>query len=249
MGGGFVCVLSVSARRGVAVVVAAEPVGAGIGWSLSSSLSWGTGYNELSGMSCASASSRVAVVLPRTSLRRCTARLEQWNGSMWTAVASPRTVVAGTTVLGASCVSATSCTAVGYSSDGTTNQTLIESWNGTAWSWLRAWTRATAATASIRCVARVSDVVYSRRPLCQRRGVPIVDRVRGTAGAGRSPTARTMAPTATSCARCRVRDVFGARRSVTTRPAAVFPHVGRVVERHDLDADCEPEYQVRSRTC
>jgi hypothetical protein len=62
--------------------------------------------------------------------------VEAWNGSAWTAVASPSTPSGSSGELdGISCVSAVRCTAVGQISQpsASTAQTLIESWNGSAW--------------------------------------------------------------------------------------------------------------------
>ena len=61
--------------------------------------------------------------------------VESWNGSTWSVVPSPNP--SGSTYIifnGISCFSATNCTAVGFSINGNTLQTLIESWDGTAWS-------------------------------------------------------------------------------------------------------------------
>src|SRR5207249_4419773 len=62
--------------------------------------------------------------------------IESWNGTSWSIVASPNN---GTTranfLLGVSCVSAGTCTAAGsYINSHGVERTLIESWNGTAWS-------------------------------------------------------------------------------------------------------------------
>ena len=51
----------------------------------------------------------------------------------WSIVPSPKVASVDNVLSGVSCVSTTNCTAVGDSSDGTTSQTLVESWNGTAW--------------------------------------------------------------------------------------------------------------------
>jgi hypothetical protein len=61
--------------------------------------------------------------------------IEQWNGTTWSVVPSPD--VSATTdewLNGVSCVTTVSCVAVGYSDGGSKDQTLVETWNGTAWS-------------------------------------------------------------------------------------------------------------------
>jgi len=60
--------------------------------------------------------------------------IESWNGTAWSVVPSP-SPPADDFLNGVSCVSAISCTAVGFyfGPEGST-QTLIESWDGGAWS-------------------------------------------------------------------------------------------------------------------
>src|SRR5215469_12044335 len=97
--------------------------------------------NELFGVTCLSAKSCTAVgygakkdlnntlVEPKTLV-------ERWNGTAWSIVPSPNR--AGLDELqGVSCVSASACTAVGWSAASkspSSVRTLIETWNGTAWS-------------------------------------------------------------------------------------------------------------------
>ena len=65
--------------------------------------------------------------------------VESWNGSAWSIVPSPTPGNYGA-LSGVSCSSARSCVAVGNYSNGTGSasstlpRTLVESWNGTAWS-------------------------------------------------------------------------------------------------------------------
>jgi hypothetical protein len=60
---------------------------------------------------------------------------EMWNGSGWSVVPSPNPSPGGgfNELYGVSCVSSTSCTAVGTYSNGSVNSTLAESWNGSSW--------------------------------------------------------------------------------------------------------------------
>ena len=93
-------------------------------------------YGGLSGVSCSSARSCVAVgnysngtgsassILSRTLV-------ESWNGTAWSVVSGPSPSVAY--LYGVSCASAGSCKAVGdYASSTIRRWALIESWNGTA---------------------------------------------------------------------------------------------------------------------
>jgi hypothetical protein len=64
--------------------------------------------------------------------------IENWNGSAWSVVPSPTPTgpgVVGAVLQGVSCISASSCFAVGYTSDqnGENLNAFIEQWNGGAW--------------------------------------------------------------------------------------------------------------------
>jgi hypothetical protein len=59
--------------------------------------------------------------------------IEFWDGTTWSVVPSPNaSSINGFS--GVSCVSTSSCTAVGDFNSGTVTQTLIETLNGTTWS-------------------------------------------------------------------------------------------------------------------
>src|SRR5215471_19282558 len=99
--------------------------------------------NQLVGVTCLSATSCTAVGYgakkdPGTTFVVPKTLVERWNGSAWSIVPSPNR--AGVDELqGVSCVSASACTAVGWSapspkSGPSSVRTLIETWNGTAWS-------------------------------------------------------------------------------------------------------------------
>ena len=61
--------------------------------------------------------------------------VESWNGSTWSIIPSPIPSGSSSAALQAvSCVSATDCTAVGYSYPTNAITTLVESWNGSTWS-------------------------------------------------------------------------------------------------------------------
>ena len=104
-------------------------------WSLSSSPNLGTIYNRLNGVSCVSATSCKAVGIYSNGSASRTF-IESWNGHTWSLSSSPN-LGSGTDnnqLFGVSCVSATSCKAVGEYVKVDVWQTLIESWNGTTWS-------------------------------------------------------------------------------------------------------------------
>jgi hypothetical protein len=92
----------------------------------------GTGESDLVGVSCISASNCTAVgdrgSLPDTLI-------ETWNGKRWSAVPSPTKGHEGDFLNGVWCTSASFCVAAGvYTTANISDQTLIESWNGTKWS-------------------------------------------------------------------------------------------------------------------
>lgn len=94
-----------------------------------------TGLNSVS---CTSASSCEAVGEVADNGQEGTLA-ESWDGSAWTVQTIPDpSTTQGAQLTGVSCASATSCTAVGWltSSDLSTDgqhQTVVETWDGTAW--------------------------------------------------------------------------------------------------------------------
>ena len=102
-------------------------------WSIATSPNASTD-NYLNQDSCTSATFCVAVGSNDAGSSTQTL-IEQWNGSTWTAVPSPNTSPTEDNRLeGVSCVTTTFCEAVGSSENGSSNQTLVETWNGTSWS-------------------------------------------------------------------------------------------------------------------
>jgi hypothetical protein len=90
------------------------------------------GGGELSGVSCTAPSACVAVGSHGTSGKTLA---ESWNGTAWSVVPSPSPgKTASNALLGVSCASRSACMAVGFDLVGFTEHTLIERWNGTAWS-------------------------------------------------------------------------------------------------------------------
>ena len=111
----------------------------GTRWSVVPSPNEGpaSGSNELWGVSCRSASACTAVGNIITNGNHYKTLVESWDGTRWSVVPSPNGPNEGEPnydqLWDVSCPSASACTAVGsfgYSSD----ETLVESWNGARWS-------------------------------------------------------------------------------------------------------------------
>ena len=109
----------------------------GTAWALQTTPNSATTTGSvLDGVSCKSAASCTAVGFfdsPGGALSLA----EAWNGQEWTIQATPNPPgpAAVSQFNGVSCSSATACTAVGFSQNSSsTDLTLAEGWNGTAWS-------------------------------------------------------------------------------------------------------------------
>ncbi|HTK15409.1 MAG TPA: hypothetical protein VL769_03375 [Acidimicrobiia bacterium] len=99
------------------------------------------GDTHLHGVACPTTTNCVAVgfsfdasVFP---IGMASTWVERWNGTSWSNVTSPNPGPLVNALLGVSCTAATTCVAAGeYYPSGTyvTSVTLIESWNGVAWS-------------------------------------------------------------------------------------------------------------------
>jgi large repetitive protein len=102
--------------------------------------------NDLDAISCTSASACTAVGAASSSAIVAQTLIEQWNGATWSIVPSPNPVIgagvsASNQLSGVSCPSASACTTVGQttstpnpSNGPSATQSLMEQWNGTAWS-------------------------------------------------------------------------------------------------------------------
>ena len=112
----------------------------GLTWSIVPSPNTSqTQDNELTAVSCSGPSACIAVGFYYTpETRGGTAYqtlIESWNGSVWSIVPSPNTSPTQDNLLkGVSCSGPSTCVAVGSQSNASAEQTLIESWNGSAWS-------------------------------------------------------------------------------------------------------------------
>ncbi|HMK99982.1 MAG TPA: Ig domain-containing protein, partial [Acidimicrobiales bacterium] len=103
----------------------------GASWFILSSPNSGTSDNILYGVSCVSQTSCTAVGQYSNGTSDQTL-VESWNGfvasnSSWSIVPSPNSGIYNNSLSGVSCVSQTSCTAVGDYWNGTSDQTLVES--------------------------------------------------------------------------------------------------------------------------
>jgi hypothetical protein len=108
----------------------------GSSWAIVASPNASGTFNQLNRVACASASDCWAVGYSYYSTSDLSQTLiEHWDGSAWTIVASPNTSATEKNALfGVTCASSTECWAVGAYGNGDTAQTLIEEWNGSAWS-------------------------------------------------------------------------------------------------------------------
>jgi len=107
----------------------------GIKWSITPSPNQGSGVNTLYGVSCVGPTDCVAVGSDYPSPTTDQTLVESWSGRAWAITPSPNEGSADNLLLGVSCTRATNCVAVGdYVNSSNVQQTLVESWNGTAWS-------------------------------------------------------------------------------------------------------------------
>ena len=110
----------------------------GAGWSLITPASpVGAVGASLEGVACPSTASCVAVGNFHESGKESKTLTESWGGGAWSVKSSPNPEAKyGSTLLGVSCVSASSCSAVGdYSNELFKLKTLGETWNGSTEEW------------------------------------------------------------------------------------------------------------------
>ena len=89
----------------------------------------------LVGVSCSSATACTAVGNSNATGSKFDTVAERWNGTKWVLQSTPNPVTNGSELLGVSCSSATSCTAVGDNNiSDSRSDTLAEHWNGAKWS-------------------------------------------------------------------------------------------------------------------
>jgi hypothetical protein len=109
----------------------------GTAWSVVPSPNEGSNGDGLGSVSCAAADACMAVGSYSNTGGPLRTLAESWDGATWSIVPSPNAGGTGTSNQfgGVSCTGPDTCTAVGYS-QGTTgpSSTVVESWDGTAWS-------------------------------------------------------------------------------------------------------------------
>ena len=117
---------ALAAGMAVAVLPLASAAAAS-GWSIQHTPNPAGGSGSiLNGVSCTSASACTAVGDSSNGTATVTLA-ERWNGTRWSIQTTPNPAGGSNSMLnGVSCASATACTAVGGSSNGT----LAEGWNG-----------------------------------------------------------------------------------------------------------------------
>ena len=121
----------------MAVVIASTPAAAAspAPWAITAgSNSTVGGYDFLTDVACSSVRDCTAVGYYYRASNVQTL-IERWNGSKWSVTPSPNTnQLLDNDLSGIACVSARSCTAVGYHYDRHEQEPLVERWNGVTWS-------------------------------------------------------------------------------------------------------------------
>ena len=130
------------------------------------------------------------------SLRDCTAvgyyyrasnvqtLIERWNGSKWSVTPSPNTnELLDNDLSGIACVSARSCTAVGYHYNGHAQEPLVERWNGVTWSIVRSAAGVGASSGFLSAVSCRSPVDCTAVGTARgtRANQPLIEHWNGTA--------------------------------------------------------------------
>jgi hypothetical protein len=103
-------------------------------WVIMSSPNRGPNLNILSGVSCFSANACKAVGESFAANSVGRTLIESWNGKIWTIDPSPNNGTSGNALSAVSCISATSCVAVGVYISPRAVQNLVEFWDGRTWS-------------------------------------------------------------------------------------------------------------------
>ena len=163
----------------------------GIVWSVVASPNPpGVNDSSLRSVSCPTRTRCVAVGTTQLDTDPTTQKtlIERWNGTSWSIIASPN--VAGAEFIqltGVSCSVPSDCTAVGssvaHTNNGTlTSSSLIERWNGTAWSIIagpNSGGTASSGLAGISCPASTLCIAVGSYTL-DGRGLTLIDRWDGT---------------------------------------------------------------------
>jgi len=107
----------------------------GVTWTRVASPNVGTTANDLVGVSCVAATRCIAVGAVSTASKVLRTLVEVWDGTAWVRVASVNVGTRNNVLFSVSCVSTSSCTAVGeYRNVANIRRSLIETWDGARWS-------------------------------------------------------------------------------------------------------------------
>jgi hypothetical protein len=132
----------------------------GTAWAIVPSPNTATTHdNILYSVTCVSASQCWAVGYYSNDNFYAQTLIERWDGTSWTIVNSPSVSATQANLLnGVTCASSSSCWAVGfiYTNGGVTFQTLIEHWDGTAWTIVNSPNTSTEETNALYGVTCVS---------------------------------------------------------------------------------------------
>ena len=136
----FGAALPTRINRGGPLSGKAEPASAGSlataagQWDIVDTPSLGTNYNYLFGLTCVSASDCWTVGYANPAGPYVT-MIEHYDGTSWSIVDSPNVASVSNYFVGVACVNDNDCWVVGYTYNSSGNeQTLIEHYDGTAWS-------------------------------------------------------------------------------------------------------------------
>ena len=152
-------------------------------WTIQHSPNGPTGGGLLAGVACVSTLSCFAVGDYSDNSGNDQTLIEAWNGSAWSLDSSPNNGTVPNDLTGVSCASSSSCEAVGYSGLGSAeDQTLVESWNGTAWTIVPSPNSGpTSALSGVSCIAANSCVAVGHGSLSSTIAQTLVESWNGTA--------------------------------------------------------------------
>ena len=143
----------------------------------------GARESHLSGVSCVSASACVAVGGYLDGEGKLLALAESWSGTEWSITkAPPSPKGARSSVLrGVSCSSVTACVAVGeYENGEGVEFTLVESWNGKAWTIESSWNGADSSFRGVSCSSASACTAVGSFKTGEQE-LTLVERFNGTA--------------------------------------------------------------------
>ena len=150
--------------------------------------------SSLAGVHCTSAASCFAVGVSYASTATSAAQstlIERWDGATWSIAPSPNQPFANDSSLaGVSCVNATSCFAVGNYDTNTLTNTLVEHWDGAAWTIMPSPNPSTAGSASCRGSRASAAACASRSARRTSRSSSVSTARRGRSSPAPTPRVR-----------------------------------------------------------